>query len=416
MGQVGLNNLTFQEVAANGKSVQEMWLNGSQIYSAGDLWYGVRFSSSSPDGVRTGNMTYHKTLPVQSQFRGCGMSNGSIVGYLKSDDWTKYENNTNVDFNAVDIMVELPDAYYTVVVHGDYDWEIRMSTYAIPGYTKFNKQYVSAYEAYSDGTTLFSRKNQTPTVSKNRITFLAEARKNRNNHYAIYTYNAHKFITWCFVVEYATLNSQKAINNVLTAEGYHQGGLGNGVTTGTKKVNGKDVYSFVPCGSTDGLGNGSGEFTYNYTNTDAEGAETQANTKANRYRGIENPFGHVWKNCCDIIITGTTNKVYLTDNIENFGNDKSLFTDSGLTSITTEQWVKRINNNAKADLFCQEGGANNNNYFCDYYYTSATDSDRTLLLGAHSRNGSRAGLFVLFSNDGLGAALASVGTRLVYIP
>lgn len=235
MGQVGLNNLTFQEVAANGKSVQEMWLNGSQIYSAGDLWYGVRFSSSSPDGVRTGNMAYHKTLPVQSQFRGCGMSNGSIVGYLKSDDWTKYENNQAVDFNAVDIMVELPDAYYTVVEHGDYDWEIRMSTYAIPGYTKFDKQYVSAYEAYSDGTTLFSRKGQTPTVSKNRTTLLAEARKNRNNHYAMYTYNVHKFITWCFVVEYATLNSQKAVNDILTAEGYHQGGLGNGITSGTKK-------------------------------------------------------------------------------------------------------------------------------------------------------------------------------------
>lgn len=417
MGQVGLNNLTFQEVAANGKSVQEMWLNGSQIYSAGDLWYGVRFSSSSPDGVRTGNMTYHKTLPVQSQFRGCGMSNGSIVGYLKSDDWTKYENNTNVDFNAVDIMVELPDAYYTVVVHGDYDWEIRMSTYAIPGYTKFNKQYVSAYEAYSDGTTLFSRKNQTPTVSKNRITFLAEARKNRNNHYAIYTYNAHKFITWCFVVEYATLNSQKAINNVLTAEGYHQGGLGNGVTTGTKKVNGKDVYSFVPCGSTDGLGNGSGEFTYNYTNTDAEGAETQANTKANRYRGIENPFGHVWKNCCDIVVTGTDNKIYVTNNKESFGIDKSLYEDSGLTTLTTNnQWVKRITNNAAADLFCQEGGANYTTYFCDYYWTNAVEADRTLLLGAYAGSGSAAGLFYLHSDLDLGAASASVGTRLVYIP
>lgn len=417
MGQVGLNNLTFQEVAANGKSVQEMWLNGSQIYSAGDLWYGVRFSSSSPDGVRTGNMTYHKTLPVQSQFRGCGMSNGSIVGYLKSDDWTKYENNTNVDFNAVDIMVELPDAYYTVVVHGDYDWEIRMSTYAIPGYTKFNKQYVSAYEAYSDGTTLFSRKNQTPTVSKNRITFLAEARKNRNNHYAIYTYNAHKFITWCFVVEYATLNSQKAINNVLTAEGYHQGGLGNGVTTGTKKVNGKDVYSFVPCGSTDGLGNGSGEFTYNYTNTDAEGAETQANTKANRYRGIENPFGHVWKNCCDIVVTGTDNKIYVTNNKESFGIDKSLYEDSGLTTLTTNsQWVKRITNNAAADLFCQEGGANYTTYFCDYYWTNAVEADRTLLLGARTGTGSFAGLFYLRSNYGLGDATTDVGTRLVYIP
>lgn len=417
MGQVGLNNLTFQEVAANGKSVQEMWLNGSQIYSAGDLWYGVRFSSSSPDGVRTGNMAYHKTLPVQSQFRGCGMSNGSIVGYLKSDDWTKYENNTNVDFNAVDIMVELPDAYYTVVEHGDYDWEIRISTYAIPGYTKFDKQYVSAYEAYSDGTTLFSRKGQTPTVNKNRDAFLKEARKNRNNHYAMYTYNIHKFITWCFVVEYATLNSQKNVNNVLTVEGYHQGGLGNGVTSGTKKVNGKDVWAFVPCGTTDSLFNGSGEVTYNYTNTDAEGAETQASTKANRYRGIENPFGHVWKNCCDIIITGTTNKVYLTDNIENFGNDRSLFTDSGLTSFpTTEQRVKRINNNAAADLFCQEGGGGSTTYFCDYYWTNANDLDRTLLLGAHAGYGSHAGLFALRSDGGLGFAYGMVGTRLVYIP
>lgn len=417
MGQVGLNNLTFQEVAANGKSVQEMWLNGSQIYAAGDLWYGVRFSSSSPDGVRTGNMAYHKTLPVQSQFRGCGMSNGSIVGYLKSDDWTKYENNTNVDFNAVDIMVELPDAYYTVVEHGDYDWEIRMSTYAIPGYTKFDKQYVSAYEAYSDGTTLFSRKGQTPTVNKNRDTFLKEARKNRNNHYAMYTYNAHKFITWCFVVEYATLNSQKNVNNVLTAEGYHQGGLGSGITNGTKKENGADRWAFVPTGTTNSLGNSSGQVQYSYVNTDAEGTETQASQYANRYRGIENPFGHIWKNCCDIVVTGTDNKIYVTNNKENFGIDKSLYEDSGLTTLTTSnQWVKRITNNAAADLFCQEGGADSTTYFCDYCQTNAVASDRTLLLGACTGSGSGAGLFYLDSYSGLGGAGAVVGTRLVYIP
>ena len=417
MGQVGLNNLTFQEVAANGKSVQEMWLNGSQIYAAGDLWYGVRFTGSSPDGVRTGNMAYHKTLPVQSQFRGCGMSNGSIVGYLKSDDWTKYENNTNVDFNAVDIMVELPDAYYTVVEHGDYDWEIRISTYAIPGYTKFDKQYVSAYEAYSDGTTLFSRKGQTPTVNKNRDAFLKEARKNRNNHYAMYTYNIHKFITWCFVVEYATLNSQKNVNNVLTVEGYHQGGLGNGITNGTKKENGADRWAFVPTGTTNSLGNSSGQVQYSYVNTDAEGTETQASQYANRYRGIENPFGHVWKNCCDIVVTGTDNKIYVTNNKENFGIDKSLYEDSGLTTITTSnQWVKRITNNAAADLFCQEGGASSTTYFCDHYWTNAIEADRTLLLGAVAGYGSVAGFFVLASNSDLGSASANVGTRLVYIP
>ncbi len=290
------------------------------------------------------------------------------------------KNNQAVDFNAVDIMVELPDAYYTVVEHGDYDWEIRMSTYAIPGYTKFDKQYVSAYEACSDGTTLFSRKGQTPTVSKNRITLLAEARKNRNNHYAMYTYNVHKFITWCFVVEYATLNSQKAVNDILTAEGYHQGGLGNGITSGTKK-------------------------------------ETQASTKVNRYRGIENPFGHVQKGCCDVILYGTDNKVYITNNIENFGNDRSLFVDSGLTSYPTSgQLVKKINNNAAADLFCQEGGASSTTYFCDHYWTNAVDSDRALLMGAHSDGGSAASLFYLVSNYGTDTAVGNAGTRLVYIP
>jgi hypothetical protein len=94
-----------------------------------------------------------------------------------------------------------------------------------------------------------------------------------------------------------------------------------------------------------------------------------------------------------------------------------LFTDSGLTSFpTTGQWVKKINNNAAADLFCQEGEAGSTIYFCDYYWTNAIDSDRTLLLGAYSGSGSHAGLFTLHSNIGLGAASGSVGTRLVYIP
>lgn len=419
MGQVGLNNLTFQEVAANGKSVQEMWLNGSQIYAAGDLWYGVRFTGSSTDGVRTGNMQMHKDLPVQSLFKGCRLTSDGTIKYFNATDWDHYEDGSEVTNSIEDgnDMVELPDAYYTVVVHGDYDWEIRMSTYAIPGYTKFNKQYVSAYEAYSDGTTLFSRKNQTPTVSKNRITFLAEARKNRNNHYAIYTYNAHKFITWCFVVEYATLNSQKAINNVLTAEGYHQGGLGDGITNGSKKENGANRWAFVPTGTTNSLGNSSGQVQYSYVNTDAEGTETQASQYANRYRGIENPFGHIWKNCCDIVVTGTDNKIYVTNNKENFGIDKSLYEDSGLTTLTTSnRWVKRITNNAAADLFCQEGGAGSTTYFCDNYWTNAVASDRTLLLGACAGDGSSAGLFGLYSRIDLGAALAYIGTRLVYIP
>jgi hypothetical protein len=94
-----------------------------------------------------------------------------------------------------------------------------------------------------------------------------------------------------------------------------------------------------------------------------------------------------------------------------------LFTDSGLTSFpTTGQWVKKINNNAAADLFCQEGGGSSTTYFCDHYWTNADDSNRTLLLGACAGLGSAAGLFYLSSSVDLGSAHAYVGTRLVYIP
>lgn len=364
-------------------------------------------------------MQMHKDLPVQSLFKGCRLTSDGTIKYFNATDWDHYEDGSEVTNGIEDgnDMVELPDAYYTVVVHGDYDWEIRMSLYPLEGYTKFSKKYCSAYEAYRDGSTLYSIRNQVPTVNTNRTTFLTQARNDRSNSYAIYTYEIHKFITWCYVVEYATLNSQKVVNTALTEEGYHQGGLGNGITNGTKKENGADRWAFVPTGTTNSLGNSSGQVQYSYVNTDAEGTETQASQYANRYRGIENPFGHIWKNCCDIVVTGTDNKIYVTNNKESFGIDKSLYEDSGLTTLTTSgQWVKRITNNAAADLFCQEGGASSTTYFCDHYQTNAIEADRTLLLGAYGSSGSRAGFFALASGIGLGAAGASVGTRLVYIP
>jgi hypothetical protein len=63
-----------------------------------ELWYGVKFdlaNSSSPDGVRTGNMEMHRTLPIQSKMRGCTINNvDNVKKYLKADDWTKWEDGT----------------------------------------------------------------------------------------------------------------------------------------------------------------------------------------------------------------------------------------------------------------------------------------------------------------------------------
>lgn len=238
------------------------------------------------------------------------------------------------------MMVEIPEHYRLLVATPDNTVEVRMSEYNLPGYTKVEKKYIGAYEGITSETlpNLLRSINNTkykPKVNTTRNQFQAFARENsRTNNWNIYTYGAHRDLTWLFVVEYATLNSQKAFNANLTAEGYHQGGLGEGVTTGTVTVNGATTYSFVPCGTTNSLGNGTGIIEYTHTNTNAEGASTGTKTvNVPRYRGIENPFGHVWKNVIDVVVAGTDNSVYICKDYTKFG------TFEGGTNPTAEQLI-----------------------------------------------------------------------------
>lgn len=414
-----------------------------------ELWYGVKFdlaNSSSPDGVRTGNMEMHRTLPIQSKMRGCTINNDdNTKRYLKADNWNEWEDGVTVtdDSNgrAPEIMVEIPEHYRLLVATPDNTVEIRMSEYNLPGYTKVEKKYIGAYEgvintgSVDTQNTLRSIAVPTlklkPVVNKTRNQFQTFARgNNRTNNWNIYTYGAHRDLTWLFVVEYATLNSQKAFNANLTAEGYHQGGLGDGVTSGTVTVNGTTTYSFVPCGVTNSLCNGTGIIEYTHTNTNAEGTSTGTKVvNVPRYRGIENPFGHVWKNVIDVVVAGTDNSVYICKDYTKFG------TFEGGTNPTAEQliaagyelqdfkestisgqYVKKLVNNNQADLFptVVGNGASATTYYCDYHWTSATATPRTLLIGGCSADGSAAGLFYLDSNDGFGLSPAYVGTRITF--
>jgi hypothetical protein len=318
-----------------------------------ELWYGVKFdlaNSSSPDGVRTGNMEMHRTLPIQSKMRGCTINNDdNTKRYLKADDWNKWEDGVTITDDssgrAPEIMVEIPEHYRLLVATPDNTVEIRMSEYNLPGYTKVEKKYIGVYEgvintgSVDTQNTLRSIAVSTlelkPVVNKTRNQFQTFARgNNRTNNWNIYTYGAHRDLTWLFVVEYATLNSQKAFNANLTAEGYHQGGLGEGITTGTVTVNGATTYSFVHSGVTKSLGNGTGIIKYTHTNTNAEGASTGTKVvNVPRYRGIENPFGHVWKNVIDVVVAGTDNSVYICKDYTKFG------TFEGGTNPTAEQLI-----------------------------------------------------------------------------
>lgn len=65
-------------------------------------------------------------------------------------------------------------------------------------------------------------------------------------------------IVWSYVIEYADFDVKKAYTNSLTTEGYHQGGLGNGVIGGTDLANYNNSQKFVPNDYTLELGNNTG--------------------------------------------------------------------------------------------------------------------------------------------------------------
>lgn len=414
-----------------------------------ELWYGVKFdlaNSSSPDGVRTGNMEMHRTLPIQSKMRGCTINNDdNTKRYLKADNWNEWEDGVIItdDSNgrAPEIMVEIPEHYRLLVATPDNTVEIRMSEYNLPGYVKVEKKYIGAYEGVINAGSVdtqntlrsiaVSALKLKPVVNKTRNQFQTFARgNNRTNNWNIYTYGAHRDLTWLFVVEYATLNSQKAFNANLTTEGYHQGGLGEGVTTGTVTVNGATTYSFVYSGVTKSLGNGTGIIEYTHTNTDAEGASTGTKTfNVPRYRGIENPFGHVWKNVIDVVVAGTDNSVYICKDYTKFstfeggtnptaeqliaaGYELQDFKESTITS----QYVKKLVNNNQADLFSTVvgNGAGATTYYCNWHQTGTTVIPRTLLVGGSSANVSHASLFSLHSYGQLDAYTAAIGTRITF--
>lgn len=65
-------------------------------------------------------------------------------------------------------------------------------------------------------------------------------------------------IVWSYIIEYANFDVKKAYNSSLTTEGYHQGGLGNGIIRGNDLLNYNNYEKFAPNDYTLALGNNTG--------------------------------------------------------------------------------------------------------------------------------------------------------------
>lgn len=404
-------------------------------------WYGVSWSetSSNPDCTRIGNMDMHRTLPIQSMMKGyLYFKDGNpLYRMLKlNDSWTKCENYSaggwrDVDVlledNNINVMIKIPEFWWI----DDYTestetHNLKICPHAKPGWYHHKEAYVSAYEGYIDGNYYRSSKNKIPSVNFTRSAVRPKARANGlGNSWNIYTYNEHRAICHLFLVEYATRNSQKAVNTALTVEGFRQGGLGSGCTTDAVTINGATTYSFIPTGSSDSLGSGSGEVTVTIQQTDSSGSNTTTTTKkCNRYRGIENPFGHVWKHTDDIIsvyISGYDARFwYKCDSPDHFGdsisNDNPYYKNIAANAVVTGYKTKIVTTSTCDFFALSYNNGSETTYWCDYNWDNTDGSLHCLLIGGRSGNGGAAGLFTLNSYGGVGTSNADIGSRLTYLP
>lgn len=401
-------------------------------------WYGVSWSetSSNPDCTRIGNMDMHRTLPIQSMMKPFDITNiedtvSEII--LPIDDQfqkTSYANANNNQWSVVsgdsdNIMIRIPEFWYTDdYVPGTKTHNLKLCPHAKPGWYHHKEAYVSAYEVYKSGDKLVSVKGQLPTVDFNRTNGRTWARANGFDGEAkwnLYTYEEHRAICHLFLVEYATRNSQKAVNTELTPEGFRQGGLGSGCTTGTATINGATTWSFIPTGSSDSLGSGSGEVTVTIQQTDSSGSNTSTITrKCNRYRGIENPFGHVWKHADDVIsvYSNSYRTWYKSVKPDQFTTNKNASYRSLCASTMVSNGYKtEIKATPTCDFFAMSvSGGSETTYWCDYNWDNTDTSEHCLLIGGRSGAGGLAGLFYLYSNSGVGDSYAYIGSRLTYLP
>lgn len=420
--------------------------------------YGVEWDSTvaDPTLTRIGNPLLHKSLPVQSQYKGCVANGAAINYYLDPNGWSKKADGGNSVLDGTDgtVRVHIPKFYGKSGVEGTKRW-VRMSTIKIDNtWIEIPEMLVDAYRSTVD-TTVSATPKAVSVVNTtaqfrgggNRAAndtyldtdaFRSDLGKPRTNisraNMRTYATNAgsemlcyeyYKWIFyWAWVIEYATFNSQATYNAELTADGYHQGGLGPGVTDWNNNANGwsgyNGTYPITPCGYCNDIGNFTGikELVIPKTVVDESTTVPTKTFKVPRWRGFDNPFGDIWTNLDGIILERTAanqpSSVYTTSNPSAFGDDntaKGKMTVAG-KEIASDGYTKDFDLGSKGEIIPSVVGGSATTYMCDHHWCSTTSTFlRTLFVGSIAIHGSYAGLGAFSSPAGVGNTYSHVGFR-----
>lgn len=420
-------------------------------------FYGIEWDSTlaTSAATRIGNPTLHATLPVHKKMRRCLLKDTGVVNYyLSNTDSTKREDGRNAILDGTDgqVMVELP-AHYRKFEFDGTKTRCLISEYPLSGYHFVPKAYRSAYQATVERgvNKLSSVVNTTPefrggnntstwdgtyrsllgkpasSISLTNFRTYARNRGAAGKNGAGWNcdlYELQKTTFWLYAVEYANFNVQLPFNAALTGQGYRQGGLGDGVTTlASAAWSAYNSYNpFIPCGYTNSLGNNSGIVPF--TMPDEYGSSLTVDVPS--YRGIENPFGHIWHWTDGLRVRYTTEaegnlgELYVQLDPTKYNSEiMTDYTKRGLLPPSGGYIKSMITGEFGENMPATVGGASTT-YFADYHYQPArppeTELIRGVYFGGHASNGAVAGLSSSATHYPVSATYAYIGSRLCFLP
>lgn len=472
-----LDNKDLQHIPAGGHEKQILtwqadgkakWENTSNVFTGLEdlLSYGVEWdvNVASPILTRIGNPLLHKSLPVQSAYKGCVAQKDKIMYWLDPDDWSKKENGENSVLDGTDgtVRVRTPRFYGKSEIDGD-KRRVRISMIKIDDtWTEIPEMLVDAYRSTVSKTppaegflstlpanSAVSVVNTTANCRgggdrSNYDTYLdtdpyrsdlGKPRTNakrsimriwaRNAGSEMLSYEQYKWIFyWAYVIEYANFNCQATYNGSLTADGYRQGGLGDGVTTwdGTNWNNYNSLYPLTPCGFGNDLGNHTGIKDLVIPQTAAIASKT---FKMPRWRGFDNPFGDIWTNLDGIIIDADANNhpdnmnyVYTTDDPAKYGDTVADMAKMRLAGLEVHEtgFVKLFNLGTTGEIIPKVMGGSTTTHKCDYHWAGGKDTTlRTLAIGGNASDSGYAGLSDFLPGLNITWANADLGFRTVNV-
>ena len=415
--------------------------------------YGIEWDITVADSActRIGNMSMHRTLPIQSAFKGCVAKGNKIQYYLDPNDWSKKADGSAsvLDGTDGDVRVDTGNVWYYKGFEGSNKRQFRMSLTKVDDtWTEVPRLLISAWgitldrtiadtpkacvvmntsAAYRGGNndsfldsyldTLPCRSNlgkpATNISRTNMRTYIA----NTANNQEILCYDFYKALCWCYYVEYANFNCQLPFNAELTSDGYHQGGLSNGLTTFVQtnvweKFN--EYNPITPCGYLNDIGNFSGVKNLSIPTIVIDDSYTinAITLTPCKYRGFENLFGDYYKNLEGIVLqksdANLSNTVYVTSDNTKFDDD-ILNKEIRGTEAKDSGYIKTFMFGDKAEIIPATIGATLTTYKSDYHYTNNNTDKKTLFAGGCAFAGGLAGFGYSISNLSVGHAHASRG-------